>query len=82
MRESLKRSWTEKTHHFVNDTDHQAAARAHGDIGLFVLEVCQGDLEAVAAWARVEVRLQRLVVRHVLDLDLVVDRGLLVGHSE
>lgn len=66
------------THHLVNDPDHQAAAGAHGDVVGLVLQVGQGNLEAVAAWARVVVGLQRLVVRHVLDLDLVVDRYLLV----
>lgn len=66
------------THHLVNDPDHQTATGAHGDVVGLVLQVGQGDLEAVAAWARVVVGLQRLVVRHVLDLYLVVDGYLLI----
>ncbi|KAI7930228.1 hypothetical protein M0657_001697 [Pyricularia oryzae] len=65
----------------VDDADHEAAAWADGDVGLAVLQVSQSDLEAIAAGARVVVDLERLVVRHVLDLDLVVDGDFfLVGH--
>lgn len=66
------------THHLVYNPYHQAAAGAHGDVVGLVLQVGQGDLEAVAAGARVVVGLQGLVVRHVLDLHLVVDGYLLV----
>jgi len=61
-----------------NDADHEAAARADGDV-LAVAEVRDSDLEPVAARARVVVDLQRRVVRHVLDLDLVVDVEVVAG---
>lgn len=57
--------------------DHQAAARAHANV-LAVPQVRQPDLEAVAARARVVVDLELLVVGHVLDFDLVVER---LGHG-
>src|SRR3569833_454319 len=63
----------EHTHHFVNDANHQTTTRTNGDIRLLVPEVHQRDLEPVAARTRIVVDLQRLVERHVLDLDLVVD---------
>lgn len=66
------------TYHLIDDPYHQAAAGAHGDVGGLVLQVGQRDLEAVAAGARVVVGLEGLVVRHVLDLDLVVDGDFLV----
>lgn len=66
------------THRLENNLDHQRAARTHGDV-LAVLQVEDGDLEAVAAGARVVVELQRGVEGHVFDFDLVVD-GVGVGH--
>lgn len=66
------------THHLVNDANHQAAAGANGNVVGAIEQLVERDLEAVAAGARVVVEPARGVVRHVLDLDLVVDGKLLV----
>jgi hypothetical protein len=52
--------------------DHQTAARTDRDF-LAISEVCEPDLEAVAARARVVVDLQARVEGHVFDFDFVVD---------
>jgi hypothetical protein len=51
---------------------HQAAAGAARNV-LAVAHVGDGDLEAVAAGARVVIDLERLIVEAVFDLDLVVE---------
>jgi hypothetical protein len=62
------------------DADHQAAAGAARNV-FAVAHVGNGNLEAVAARTRVVVDLQRRIVEAVLDLDLVVQVQLLVGHG-
>lgn len=62
----------------IDDLDHEAAAGAYTDI-LTVSQVTEGDLESVAARAGVVVELQRFVIRHVFDFDLIVVR---FGHDE
>lgn len=64
-------------YHVKYNSDHEAAAGADGNV-LLVAKVVQGDLELIAAWARVEVGLLGFVEGHVLDLDLIVDRDVLV----
>lgn len=62
-----------------NDSDHQAAARAHGNI-LLVAQVVDANREAVAARARVVIDLKSFVEGHVFDFDLIVDGVFFVGH--
>ncbi|KAF2635025.1 exocyst complex component Sec6 [Massarina eburnea CBS 473.64] len=58
---------------------HQTAARAARNV-FAVAHVRDGDLKAVAAGTWVVVYLEGLVVEAVLDLDLVVEIQLFVGH--
>lgn len=61
------------TYYFEYDLDHQAAART--DRNLFpIAEVIEGNLELVAAWAGVSIEGSRLMIGHILDLDLIVER--------
>lgn len=62
-----------------DDSDHQAAARAHGNI-LFVAQVVDANREAVAARAWVVVDLKSFVESHVFDFDLIVNGIFFVGH--
>jgi hypothetical protein len=62
-----------------NDSDHQATARAYGNI-LFVAQVIDANREAVAARAWVVVNLKSFVERHVFDLNLIVNGIFFVGH--
>lgn len=62
-----------------NDSDHQAAARAHGNI-LFVAQVVDANREAVAARAWVVIELKSFVKGHVFDFDFIVDGVFFVGH--
>lgn len=55
-----------------DDSNHQAAAGTHGNV-LLVAQVVEGDLEAIAARARIVIDLESFVKCHVFDLDLVVD---------
>lgn len=66
------------TYHLIYHTNHQAAARAYSDVGLLVLKIPESDLEAIPARAWVEIGLQRLIVGHVLDFDLIIDRDFFV----
>ena len=62
-----------------NDSNHQTAAGAHGNV-LLVTQVVEGDLKAIAARTRIVVDLESFVEGHVFDLDLVVDRKPVVSH--
>lgn len=79
MSSQTRRRKEKVTHSLKDDPNHQTTARADGDVG-GVTEISQRDFKPVAARARVVVDLHGLVKRHVLNLDLVVDRdGLVVG---
>ena len=65
------------TYRVKHHSDHQAAAWTHCYL-FTVPEVINRDFEAVATGARIMVDLEGLVVRHVLDLDLIIDGKLLV----
>lgn len=62
-----------------DDSDHQTAAGAYGNI-LFVAQVVDTNREAVAARAWVVIDLKRFVEGHVFDFDLIVNGVFLVGH--
>ena len=55
----------------VDDGDVESAARAASDL-LADTEIVHGDLEEVAARARVRVRSELLVPLHIFDLHVVV----------
>lgn len=61
------------TYEIIDDPDHQAAARAHGNVVGPVEKVLQCDLKAVATRARVVVEAAGRIVSHILNLDFVVD---------
>lgn len=61
------------TNQIKNNPDHQTATRTNSYL-LPVPQVRNPDLEPVSTRTRVVVDLQRSVVRHVFDLDLVVYR--------
>ncbi|KAI3485856.1 hypothetical protein L1887_50654 [Cichorium endivia] len=60
-----------------DDADDERAARTPGDV-LGVLELLARDLEAVATGTWVVEEILLLVINHVLELDLVVERD---GHD-
>jgi hypothetical protein len=64
------------TYHFKYHAYHQTTAGTHSDVFL-VPQVGDGDLEAVAARARVMVDFKGRIVGHILDLYLVVN---VLGH--
>ncbi len=71
-------------YYFEYDFDHQAAAGADCDF-LAIAEVGEGDFELVATWAWVGVEGCGLVIGHVFNLYLIVERhragGLTKGRS-
>ena len=60
-------------YYLENDLDHQTAAGADCDF-LAIAEVGERDLELVATWAWVGVEGGGLVIGHVFNLYLIVER--------
>ena len=66
-----------KTYKVKDDTDHETAAGADGNV-LLIEQVVQSNLEFVATRTRIVVDLHGLIEGHVLDFDLVIDGNILV----